>query len=187
MMNSLLFLTYINESKSMSCAKAVFRIIFYQYMLLFIGLSLGFIVNAEYVGYKSAIISKSIAHIFYPTAYTEEVVKNLKSFGSWKLYALNNYPNNFTVLEDAILAEEWYWCKFQYTNNHGQKMTDIQSTRLRWKPWEYYYDNGHVMTNDELKEYIKNGNLNSQESDLALRLRSEKLRGTENLKKHVDK
>lgn len=152
----------------------VLRILFYQFFLLFIGLSIGFIINAEYIGYKSLVVSRSVDNIFFPKEYDEELIKSLKSWGSYKLWILYDHPQEFTIIEEAILAEEWYWAKFSYKDSKNKIVEVIDSTRLRWKSWEYYYDND-TPTQEELNEYIKNGDLNSQESDRALKLRREKV------------
>lgn len=149
------------------------RTIFYQFFILFIGLSLGFILNAEYIGYKSVLLSRSFCNIFDPIEYDSDLLKDLKSWGSYKVWSMRGEPESFEVLEEAILAEEWYWVKFSYMDG-GEKRVDIESVRIRWKTWEYYYDST-VPTEAELREYMERGNLNSDESDRALRLRDEKI------------
>ena len=171
MMNSLLFVSYLKESKAMSYAKAVYRTLFYQFFLLFVGLSVGFILNAEYIGMKSRIISQSINNIFFPIKYTEEVNTQLKNFGAFKLWAIKGYPHDFKIIEEAIAAEEWYWAKYSYVSN-GKLIIDIDSVRLRWKPWEYYYHEDK--STEELNEYFLYGDLNSKETDRAMKLRQEK-------------
>lgn len=170
-MNSLLFLSHLKESKVMSYAKAVYRTLFYQLFVLLVGLSVGFILNAEYIGMKSRIISQSINNIFFPIKYTEEVNTRLKNFGSFKLWATKRYPHDFKIIEEAIAAEEWYWAKYSYVYN-GKTITDIDCVRLRWKPWEYYYQEDKNM--QELEEYWLHGDLNSKETDIAMRLSREK-------------
>ena len=74
-----------------------------------------------------------------------------------------------------MAAEEWYWCKYSYTDKDGNTKINIDHTRIRWKPWEYYYDDGarEVWSDEEMRKYIKEGSLNSRETDRALRLRDE--------------
>ena len=111
---------------------------FYQLLLLFVGAD-RFITNAEWVGFKYPIISRSVTNIFNPIDFEDPCVLQwlygngrLKSFG-----VMNNY-RDLEVIEEAMLAEEWYWVKFSYTDNNGDTVTDIQHVRIRWKPWEYF-------------------------------------------------
>ena len=92
-----------------------------------------------------------------------------------KICAFNNYPKNFKVIEEAVAAEEWYWVKYSYTDKYGNKQVAIDHTRIRWKPWEYYYDDEAMvpMTDEEAVKYINEGTLNSRETNRAFRLRDE--------------
>jgi hypothetical protein len=172
-MNSLLFLSHLNESKAMSYTKAVLRTIFYQYFLLFIGISVGFIVNAEWVGWKSNLVERSFYNIFFPVEFDEEMCAKIKGWGLYKLYAFNDCPADFKLIEDGLLGEEFYIAKFQYTNKNGDTIEKIDSTRVRWKTWEYYYTDPEPWTEDDINDYMENGTLNSHESDKALRLYQE--------------
>lgn len=150
--------------------KTVCRTLFYQFFILFIGISIGFICNAEIIGCKTQLVSKSFKNIFFPVKFDKEVCSNLKSWGAFKLYAKNQFPPDFEIVEDALLAEEFYWLKYSFTNSNGEKEIAIDNIRLRWKTWEYYYGDGEVMTDEEITDYIENGTLNSKESDEAYRL-----------------
>ena len=74
-----------------------------------------------------------------------------------------------------MCAEEWYWVKYSYTDKNGDTKINIDHTRIRWKPWEYYYeDEARVpMTEESMRKYLKEGTLNSRDSDRAFRLRDE--------------
>lgn len=173
-MNSLLFLSYLRKKFTMSHFKTVCRTLFYQYLLLIVGFSLGFYLNAEWVGFKSPILCRSFNNIFFPVRFNDDVLSKIKDWGAFKLWALRNYPNNFKIIEDAVSAEEWYVAKFSYTDHKGMERTEIDSIRIRWKPWEYYYEDNRP-TDDELKDYIENGDLNSNETDRARSLIREKM------------
>lgn len=172
-MNSLLFLSYLQKSKAMSYTRAVFRTLFYQYFLLFIGISIGFITNAEWVGWKSNLVKRSFYNIFYPIEFDQEQCNKIKNWGAFKIWAFNNRPQNFKVIEDGLLGEEFYIAKFQYINENGDVVEKIDSTRVRWKTWEYYYTYPEPWTEDDIHDYMENGTLNSHESDKALRLYQE--------------
>lgn len=185
MMNSLLFLSYFKKSKAMSYTKTIIRTLLYQYLLLFAGLSIGFILNAEYIGWKSMVISRSINNIFFQPEYDAVVVKNLKNWGAFCLWSFRDRPEDFEIIEDAILAEEWYWAKFSYTGTDGKKHIDIDSTRIRWKPWEYYWENPEPRSEEELLDYLANGTINSNESDKAFKL-SQELKEMQRAKKNKE-
>lgn len=153
---------------------AVFRTLFYQFFLLFVGLTIGFLCNTDYIGWKTNLISQSFNNIFFPVKFDADVCNNLKNWGRFKLYVRNNTPKNFDVIDEAMLGEEIYVLKYSYTDNKGKKQIDIDSIRLRWKPWEYYYELEPAWTDEQAIEYLEKGTLNSRESQRALELLHEK-------------
>ena len=165
----------------------VCRTLFYQFFLLFVGLSVGFILNVEYVGWKYPIVHNSIYNTFFPIDFEDEgVLESLYKMGQFKIFSFNNYPTDFKVIEEAMMAEEWYWVKYSYTDNNDNTRIAIDHVRIRWKPWEYYYDDEALnpMTNEEMKKYITEGDLNSRETNRAFRLRDE-MRDIENSKTNI--
>jgi hypothetical protein len=74
-----------------------------------------------------------------------------------------------------MCAEEWYWVKYSYTDDNGNTKVAIDHVRIRWKPWEYYYEDEarEPVTPEELQKYLKEGTLNSRDTDRAFRLRDE--------------
>ena len=150
------------------------RTLFYQFLLIFVGISIGIIFNAEWIGWKSAIVERSITNIFNPVQYDEDICKRVKNWGATRIWAELGRPSMFEVLEDGLLAEEYYIGKFKYTNvDTGETEVKIIPQRVRWKPWEYYYTDPTPQSNEELLEYLDNGDLNSKESDKAFRLYDE--------------
>jgi len=153
----------------------VFRTLFYQFLLIVVGLAIGFTLNAEYIGWKSSIVAQSFNNIFFPVEFDQDVCRKLKGWGAFRIWAELDRPTNFKILEDGLAAEEFYIAKISYTNSNGKTITDIKSTRIRWKPWEYYYTDPTPLTEEELWGYIDNGTLNSKETDKAFKLRKEKM------------
>ena len=103
------------------------------------------------------------------------VLQWLYGNGRLKIFGVTGEYPNLEVIEEAMLAEEWYWVKFSYTDRNGNTKTDIKHIRLRWKPWEYYFDDEafNPMDEEEMRKYINEGTLNSRESDRAFRLMHE--------------
>lgn len=153
----------------------VCRTLFYQFFLLFVGLSVGFLLNAEYVGWKYPIVHNSIYNTFFPISFEDEGVLDwLYARGRFKINAFNGYPKDFKVIEEAMCAEEWYWVKYSHIDNNGNERINIDHVRIRWKPWEYYYNNDiEPMSEEDMKKYLIEGDLNSQETNRAFRLRDE--------------
>jgi hypothetical protein len=125
--------------------KIFLRTIFYQFLLLFVGGALGFILNAEYIGWKSVIIERSLQNIFCPVRYDERVEQLIRCFGQARLenYVLRpdrTLPPEFEILEDAVIWEEFYIARYAYRDEQGQRIEKFFKTRVRWKPWEYYYE-----------------------------------------------
>ncbi len=158
----------------MSHTKTVFRTLFYQLLLLFAGISIGFISNPQWFGWKSNLIARSFNNIFFPVKFDADVCSNIKSWGRFKLYVMNGNPRDFEVIEESVLGEEFYVLKYSYTDEDGKKQINIDSIRIRWKPWEYYYEWTEVQTNEQIIEYLEKGTLNSRESQRALELLDEK-------------
>lgn len=153
----------------------VARTLFYQFFLIFIGISIGFICNAEWIGWKSNLITRSYTNIFHPVEFDEKICQNVKNWGATRIWAELGEPKDFEVLEDAVAAEEFYIGKFKYTDViTGDIKIEILSHRVRWKPWEYYWDDPKPATEEEIWDYIENGTLNSEETDRALRLRKQR-------------
>ena len=162
--------THTDKSKKMKC---ILRTLFYQFLLLFVGASIGFITNAEWVGWKYPVISRSFNNIFNPIDFEDPgVLQWLYGNGRLKVFGVTGEYPDLEVIEEAMLAEEWYWVKFSYTDRKGNTKTEIKNIRLRWKPWEYYFDDEAFdpMNEEELRKYITEGTLNSRESDRAFRL-----------------
>jgi hypothetical protein len=154
----------------------VCRTLFYQFFLLFVGLSVGFLLNAEYVGWKYPVVSTSICNIFYPIDFEDEgVLQFLYGRGRLKVFGVMGKYQNVEIIEEAMAAEEWYWVKFSHLDKNGNRIIEIQNIRVRWKPWEYYYEDEAMvpMTEEEMKKYLKEGSLNSRDTDRAWRLRDE--------------
>lgn len=125
------------------------RTIFYQILLLFVGLSVGFIINAEYVGAKSMMLHRSINNIFFPVEFDEHMERWVKGWGSYRVYMQKNCPDGFEVIDEYVYAnEEYYWCRFKYKDK-GKVKFDEDVTRVRWKTWEYYYEPDSVLDTDE--------------------------------------
>lgn len=154
-------------------ALTILRTLFYQFFLLFVGLSVGFIINAEWIGWKSNLIEKSVQNIFFPTEFDEKTCEQIKNWGKFRIWAFNDRPENFEIVEDGLLSEEFYIAKFSFTDKSGKKVEKIDTTRVRWKTWEYYYTDPSPWKEEEMKQYMTYGTLNSEESDRALKLYNE--------------
>ena len=76
----------------------VARTLFYQFFLLFIGISIGFICNAEWMGWKSSLVERSVQNIFFPIEFDENVCKNVKGLGAFRIWAELGRPKNFKII-----------------------------------------------------------------------------------------
>lgn len=136
----------------------VLRTLFYQFFLVFIGLSIGFILNPEWFGIKSLLINKSVNNIFFPLDYeNDQQLRNfVKSWGAYKIYVLKNSPKDFEIIDENVYYnDEWYWCRFKYIDDKGKLCFDEGSTRVKWKTWEYYYDYDILDTPEKIQKEIE--------------------------------
>lgn len=126
--------------------KIIVRTLFYHWLILCVGISIGFISNAEWVGYKSLILSKSIDHIFFPVIITPEIKEHIKNFGKNKMKDSLGNPKDFTILYDFLYDNEVYWAEYEFTDERGKKIKGISKVHIDWKPWEYYYQLDDTLT-----------------------------------------
>ena len=128
--------------------KIIIRTLFYQFLLIFIGISFGFMLHANYWGNRAPIIQRSINHIFNPVEYDKNIEEFLIKIGRKRLYITmmnedGNFPNLFEIIKNSeyIEGEEWYNCQYQHVNKEGKLDIYDFETRIKWKPWELYYPN----------------------------------------------
>ena len=124
--------------------KTVLRTILYQIVLVFIGISVGFIMNAKYWGNRAPLIQRSVEHIFYPIAYDENVKQFLFELGRSRIYfQLETSDPGFhglQILEEQMVGEEYYAAKYKYIDINGEDIiVDDYLTHINWKPWELDY------------------------------------------------
>lgn len=119
--------------------KIIIRSIFYHWLVLFIGISIGFIANAEWIGYKSLLLGKSIDNIFFPVEITPEFQRAIKDIGAKKLKLMVGNPEHFVILEDFLYDNEVYYADYEYVDTKGNKIRETGRTRIYWKSWEYHY------------------------------------------------
>lgn len=119
--------------------RVILRTIFYQWLILCVGISIGFIGNSEWIGYKSLLVSKSIDNIFFPIEITPEFQKAIKEIGAKKIRLMVGNPSSFTILEDYLYDNEIYYADYEYIDTKGNKIRETRRTRIYWKNWEYYY------------------------------------------------
>lgn len=119
--------------------RVILRTIFYQWLILCVGISIGFIGNAEWIGYKSLLVAKSINNIFFPIDITPEVQQSIKYIGQQKLRISLGNPEYFVILDDFLYDNEIYWAEYEFIDKYGKKIKQINKVRIYWKPWEYHY------------------------------------------------
>jgi hypothetical protein len=119
--------------------KIIIRSLLYPWIILFTGFSIGFICNSEWFGHKYVLVERSINNIFFPIKYNAEIENHVREIGKLRIWAEVGCPEEFTVIEDVIKAEEFYWAIVKYKDKQGKEIKNVLSTRVRWKTWEYYY------------------------------------------------
>lgn len=128
--------------------KIIVRSIFYHWFALFIGISIGFLCNTDYVGEKSIIVERSIRNIFFPLKYNEQIEAWVKEAGRMRLWASLDCPQYFEIVDEFVKGEEHYWAVYNIKDKDGKIKKDIGSVRIKWKTWEYYYKLDEIMEAD---------------------------------------
>lgn len=136
------------KKNNLSHTKIVIRTVFYQFLIIFIALSLGFISAPVYWGNRAPVINRSVEHIFFPIEYDEQVEQFIIKIGRSRLYyetvtEFGSLPELFEIVKDSewIEAEERYHCEYQYIDKSGNLDVYKYVTRVKWKPWELYFPN----------------------------------------------
>ena len=119
--------------------KTIVRTITYQFLLIFIGLSIGFLISPVYWGNRASIITRSIENIFYPLEYSEELELYLMDFGKSRLWVVLDCPEALTCYNSKIVNEEWYETDYSFEDKEKKIIEGHYRTRIRWKSWEFYY------------------------------------------------
>ena len=150
------------------------RTLFYQVFVFLCLCVFSFTAAPGWWGVKAMVAEMSIRNIFFPVSF-EEACPKLKQYAEWRMEAIHDYPADFKVIEHGFLAEEFYWCKYQYKDKKGNKIVEIDHFRVRWKPWEYYYEyhklEDAVEDYDDLMESFDN--ISTEESRKAWAIRQE--------------
>lgn len=122
----------------MSTWKTVSRTIFYQFFLVFVGLSLGLIIYPEWFGSKTLVVNKSIGNIFFHPTF-EEVKPGVMYVGRLRLWTYLDCPEDLDIYDEEMLSEELYVCNYDFTRD-GKKLTGSYQTFIKWKSWETGYE-----------------------------------------------
>lgn len=117
--------------------KCVIRTVFYILLTAFTLTSLQVIRSPEDSAIKYLLIKQSAKNIFDRTTF-EEFKPTLRYYSILKLQAWNKHFEGFEIIEDGFMFEDWYWCKYQYIDQNGEKRTNIDHVINNWKSWEYY-------------------------------------------------
>jgi hypothetical protein len=166
--------------------KIIFRSIFYPWLILLIGISIGFITNAEWLGYKSVIIEQSISNIFFPIEFTQEIEEKVKGIGASKIFTQLGYPNNFEILGDMVYYnDEFYWCKYKYRDKNNRLKFGESTTRVKWKTWEYNYGSKSEVIDTEQKAQDAMNKLNNWHSKIREAIKKADQREQELLKQEA--
>jgi hypothetical protein len=120
--------------------KTVIRTIMYQLLILFTGLSIGFISHATYWGKKAPLIHRSFNNIFYPIEYNDEVKKMIMNIGRLRIFfTLPDGATDFKINQDDMRSDEHYIANYEYMLNGEKIVVENYSSKINWKSWEYDY------------------------------------------------
>lgn len=119
--------------------KIIVRSIFYQWFILFIGMSIGFIANSEWAGYKYVLLERSIRNIFFPIEYNEQMEKFVIEMGQMRTWIDLGCPKKLDFFEEKVIGEEFYHARYECVDRNGKQHSGIAFHRIKWKTWEYYY------------------------------------------------
>lgn len=121
-------------------AKTVIRTLAYQFLLLWSGFSIGFMLNPEYWGNRAPLVHRSIRNIFYPSEYNENVENFLLNIGRSRIFfGLPEGASDLRIIDDAMISDEQYMAKYEYVLKGQKILIEEYNTKINWKSWEYDY------------------------------------------------
>lgn len=132
--------------------KIVIRSIVYHWLFLFIGISIGFIANSEWAGYKYVLLERSIKNIFFPIRYNQEIENLVKEMGKMRTWVELGCPTDFVVSNERVIGEEFYSAKYEFIDKNGEKHSGNAFHRIKWKTWEYYYKLDEIIDGSGVKK-----------------------------------
>lgn len=122
-----------------------------------------FIYQPCYCGMKMLTLHKSYRHHFHQVSF-DEAYPALRGLAQLQATILHKNKQDFTIIDDAFLAEEFFYYKYTYTQKNIT-IVAIESFRVQWKPWEYYYDEKTILTGKS-----STSSFSTAQSDKAVRL-----------------
>lgn len=121
-------------------AKTVVRTLIYQILALFVGISIGFLINPNYWGNRAPLVEQSIKNIFYPLEYNQDTHNFLIDVGRSRIFfSLPEGSSDLRIIEDAMISDEQYMADYEYVLNGKTNIVKGYITKINWKSWEYDY------------------------------------------------
>lgn len=65
----------------------------------------------------------------------------LMDIGKSRLWVQLDDPKGLTFYNSKMVGEEWFETDYSYVNKDSKIIEGHYKTRIKWKPWEYYYEN----------------------------------------------
>jgi hypothetical protein len=139
-------------------AKTVIRTLVYQFLLLWTGFSVGFMLNPEYWGNRAPIVQRSMSHIFWPKEYDKNVEEFCMNIARSRIFfeTSTDCPGftDLKIIEDRMESDEWYSAKYEYRNAEGELVkVDNYTTKVNWKPWELDYPQPNQKISDSMEDF----------------------------------
>lgn len=144
----------------------VFRVLFYQLLIVTIIVSCVFLYSPVYWGHTFAILEKAYKNIFHQVEYDDFVRSELCSIGrarcAREIFDALSLPENVTIVKERIFAEEWYQAILTIENADGSSSEILYSVRIHWKPWEYYYKYNEIKNKSDNDKYNLDSDYNNR-------------------------
>ena len=132
----------------------VLRTLTYEFVILMAVLAGCVIYAPEYCGQKIAIIRNSYVHIFHRVEYNDGVRDELIGLGQLRFWAEmvadNPVGDSIKIKAVRIWCQEFYQVQYTYTDINGERKDGLYTTHIRWKPWEYGYQEGGEIISSSL-------------------------------------
>jgi len=134
--------------------KIFFRTVVWRLLVISSAITVGFAINAEFVGWKSTATERFFNEKLFSIEYNAQVESFCKTLGRKKLIAElgNPPPSNLQIIKEEITEQSKYTALFKLTTPDGQQVVALYQAKVKWKPSDYDYSEPKDLGLEKLKQ-----------------------------------
>jgi len=121
--------------------KIFLHTVVWRLLVISSALTLGFVINAEFVGWKSTATERFVKEKLFSIDYDAQIEELCKTLGRKQLIAElgNPSPDRLKIIKEEVANQESYSALFQFILPDGKQVLAVFQAKVRWKPADYDY------------------------------------------------